>query len=415
MPGLRILDFQAGAVYLRSVQVYCFHSETPILVDISASFQPLPSFLGEQSARLPAQTCGQRMHLHLAKFPAWRQADWLMIGCPDPSKAEPYAAANQCRAAFMALMIPHEQFSLADLGNWDPQRPGAADTLGELLEFLQRAKKKVLLLGGEAAAVLHQIQAAHAIKGPVTWVDVDARFGMRDSAEGLMAETVKHFAFAHEADKLFSFTNLGYQRPFTTEGERSAIESLHHEAIRYGHIQENIEAVEPALRTADVLSIALGAVQQADAPAALHPVPGGFSATEIFRLARYAGLAYALDSLHIHSWRPSLDIRQQTSQLVAHILWYVLDGFYHQQPDYPLEDRSNVRRYTVKLHASVEQIDFYRHAITGRWWMEVPYPDSLAQANGRVFLVACSERDYEIARMDDIPERWWTTFHKLKS
>jgi hypothetical protein len=45
--------------------------------------------------------------------------------------------------------------------------------------------------------------------------------------------------------------------------------------------------------------------------------------------------------------------------------------------------------------------------------MEVPYQEDLGKLDGRSLLIPCSPRDYEIARNDDIPPRWWLTFNKL--
>ncbi|MEO1451736.1 MAG: arginase family protein, partial [Bacteroidota bacterium] len=264
-------------------------------MDISACFQPLPPSLGDIRDRLPAQTCGQRIHLHIDQFPAWRQADWVIIGGAEDQKD--FSAANAVRKSFMELTLPHESFSLADLGNYD--REGQEKpSLDSVLVFLLQAGKRILLLGGSPTVVLDQIRAAHQLKGPVNWVDVDARFDMRDSESQIGPATVTHYGLVQEEDKIFSYVNLGYQRPLTTTGERAALESLHHEAIRYGLLQEDIMSVEPPLRTADLLNVDMGAMRLADAPAAERAAPGGFSATEIFRLARYAGLAYQLNTLH---------------------------------------------------------------------------------------------------------------------
>ena len=73
--------------------------------------------------------------------------------------------------------------------------------------------------------------------------------------------------------------------------------------------------------------------------------------------------------------------------------------------DYPDEERSQLRRYAVKLHATVETIHFFEHLRTGRWWMEVPH---LSEGRNikRNRIVPCSYSDYEIACNGELPERW---------
>jgi hypothetical protein len=46
--------------------------------------------------------------------------------------------------------------------------------------------------------------------------------------------------------------------------------------------------------------------------------------------------------------------------------------------------------------------------------MEVPYPHTSEANVHKRQIVACSERDFHLAAEDEIPERWWLTFYKLK-
>ena len=46
--------------------------------------------------------------------------------------------------------------------------------------------------------------------------------------------------------------------------------------------------------------------------------------------------------------------------------------------------------------------------------MEVLYHDAIGKRNGRTELIPCSFSDYETARGDEIPEKWWLAHYKLK-
>ena len=165
---------------------------------------------------------------------------------------------------------------------------------------------------------------------------------------------------------------------------------------------------------AHLVSFDLSAIRHSDAPASIFPSPGGFSAFEACRLARYAGLGYRIKSLLLAEFDPEKDANGQSALLMAMMVWYFVEGFYNRKEDFPTEDRSNLRKYSVRLHASVKYIDFFHHPGTGRWWMEVPYQDSLEKPERHNRLVPCSQKDYEFAKTDDIPERWWRAFGRLK-
>ncbi|MFK7923241.1 MAG: arginase family protein, partial [Bacteroidia bacterium] len=212
---------------------------------------------------------------------------------------------------------------------------------------------------------------------------------------------------------LFEYTNLGYQSYFVGSAEREELGDRYFQAERYGDLFNEIEEAEPALRTADMISFDFSSVRFTDAPGSVFPSPGGFSAFEACRLARYAGLGYKVRSFSLSEYIPEQDPQSQGSLLLSMMLWYFVEGFYSQRDDIPLTDRSNLRKYAVQLHASVPSIDFYQHPSTGRWWMEVPYPEALENPALRNRLVPCSVKDYEFARTDNIPARWWKVFNKL--
>ena len=45
--------------------------------------------------------------------------------------------------------------------------------------------------------------------------------------------------------------------------------------------------------------------------------------------------------------------------------------------------------------------------------MEVPYQLSGKTPTGPGMLIPCAKKDYEFAKGDDIPEKWWVTYSKI--
>ena len=95
------------------------------------------------------------------------------------------------------------------------------------------------------------------------------------------------------------------------------------------------------------------------------------------------------------------------------LVWYLIEGFLSRRIDEP-EDLSRLIKYSVSLQGGIQNLVFYKNPLSERWWMEVPYSEGMGRREGRTELVPCSESDYELARQDEIPEKWWLAHYKLK-
>ena len=108
-----------------------------------------------------------------------------------------------------------------------------------------------------------------------------------------------------------------------------------------------------------------------------------------------------------------MDNRNQTSHLVAQMIWYFIDGFYSRKKDFPIGDKTDYTKYRVILQEQKHELVFYKSNKSERWWMEVPYPPNKRIKYERHHLVPCSYSDYQTACNEDMPDRWWQTFQKL--
>ncbi|TAE56268.1 MAG: hypothetical protein EAZ89_04880 [Bacteroidetes bacterium] len=383
-------------------------------MDYSAFFEPLhPGWADVLAAQAAPETLGRHTWAHVSgsHFPDWEAADLLILGCG----AGEDLSAEAIREQFYRLTLPHEELRIADLGNLRPKE--SPDAMAEMLAYvaggLIRAGKTVLLLGGDSTVAWGQYLSYESLGRQCEYVHVSPRLCLEDSDLRFDKSSVNHKIIHHRPGYLFQMTNLGYQRYFVRASELAMLKEAHHGVLRYGDIAGQISQAEPPLRTADIVCLDLTSLRFADAPGSADPSPGGFSVMEFCRLARYAGMGYHVNSLSITGLRTENDLRSQTALLGAMALWYFIEGYYNRWDDYPLDDRSNMRQYTVEMRAGMETIRFYTHLVTGRWWMEVPFQDSMGRDPARSRLVACAESDYEAARRDEVPELWWMIFNKL--
>ncbi len=283
-----------------------------------------------------------------------------------------------------------------------------------MVHELVSAGKTVIILGGSNDVAYGQYMAYEKLKKDVEVVTIDSRLDMDNSDFGINNTTFVHKIFLHSPNYLYHFANLGFQSYFVTDTDRKMLRSLNFESVRLGDLKSDMTLSEPLLRDADMASFDISAVRHSDAPGSNMSSPPGFSAEEICRLARYAGISNKLSSVSFCEVNPIKDLNEQTSHLSAMMVWYFLEGYYNRRNDHPNEDKSNVTRYRTQLQGSVMEIVFYKNQESGRWWMEVPYPPTSEVNKFKRQLVACNELDYKTALEDEIPDKWWLTFYKLK-
>lgn len=365
---------------------------------LSTPYHPQPGYWSKAIARFE-QT-----------FPRWEDADIIIIGCPDRHEGTPsHESANQIRGHLYQLASTHEKMKVVDLGNLKPRESAAGfnEMLAYVSKCLLEAGKRTWLMGGRQDIILGQVLGYEDRSGPLSLVQVDASLdlhAMQDPASGYL-----HALLSEYGEWISHFTNLGYHRYRVPKRDQQWMEEQAYTLVRYGSLNGQIIQAEPHLRMAQLVSFDLSAIRASDAPATYHPAPAGFSGIEACQLARYAGLGYGVTSFALTELAASLDHNGQSAYVAALMLWYFVDGHYSRWDDFPRPDRSNLRQYTVQLHASIPHIRFFKHLHSQRWWMEVPSP----RAAEAPVLVPCAQSDYECAKGDDIPARWWTIYNRL--
>lgn len=357
------------------------------------------------------------MEAYHTLFPVWEDCDLLFLGVQDAGEGEAgWEGAAALRHALYQLAQVGDRLQVADLGNLKGRSTleGTCEALTYVLNLIFRAGKTAIILGGSPALALGTYRAYEGLRSDLEYVHIDAALRLQEQPDFLSAQSYNHHILTDRGGYLFGFSHLGYQRYLVPAVHLDWLRQQHYLALRYGDLTGRLEEAEPVLRCADMVSFDLSAIQRSEVPAAWGAMPGGFSVLEACRLARYAGLGYRVSAFHLAGYQPEDEQRHQTADVAAMLAWYFVEGRHHRWNDYPTPDRSNLRRYAVRLHASVDHIDFFQHTGTGRWWMEVPHPDHLEKRSPEhTLLVPCSESDYEFAKTDDIPERWWLVYARL--
>jgi arginase family enzyme len=324
-------------------------------------------------------------------------------------------APDQVRQAFYKLYMPpiEKEFRVVDLGNIYAGETVRDTYFALATVLLELVTHKVIpvIIGGSHDLSFGQYMGYKNLQALINVVNVDERIDMYEpSSPNIDASNFVMHILTHHPNYLFNYSHVGHQTYLNDSKAVETLESLNFDCHRLGLIRANLEEVEPILRDADMLTIDVSAIRQADAPAHAQASPNGFSGEELCQIARYGGLSDKLTSIGFYELNPGYDNGKQTVQLTAQMIWYFVEGFYSRVGDYPINIEDHLK-FIVHLDDTGHEIIFWKSRKTTRWWMELPYGDK--QKFSRHQLVPCSLRDYEMACKQELPDRWMRAYTKL--
>ena len=241
-------------------------------------------------------------------------------------------AANEIRKRLYRLKKGKGQYQIVDLGNL---RNGIdlEDTylrLREVCEFLLQQQVFPIILGGSHDLTLGQYLAYEKLDKIVSVVNIDACIDMDQAQENDMSAYHIHRLLTHKPNYLFTYSHLGYQSYLNSPKMLETLEKLYFDAYSVGQMRDDLNEIEPVVRNADLLSFDITAIKMSDAGGNRNAQNFGLSGEEACQLCWYAGLSEKLSSIGFYEYNPEVDERSQTASLVATMVWYFVEGYYHR-------------------------------------------------------------------------------------
>ena len=301
---------------------------------------------------------------------------------------------DHIRRQLYSLHYWHTDVRIADMGNI---KTGAelTDTYAALkivLTEMFRLNKTVIILGGSHGITLAQYEAYKDLKQIVEATCIDSMIDLRgDSA--IRCENFLLDMLTGEPNVIKHYNHIGFQSYFVHPRMLETMDKLRFDCFRVGIVKENIEEMEPVLRSSHFLSFDISAIKSSDAPASAYS-PNGLSGEDACMLTRYAGMSGNLSSFGIYGYNPDLDNNELTAKQIAQMLWYFIDGKSRSKQESRFDEKHNFNEY----HTAFAEVDtvFLQSKKTNRWWMQLPDKK----------YIACSYNDYVKASLNEIPERW---------
>lgn len=325
-------------------------------------------------------------------------------------------AGDEFRKYFYSLRKGPYNLKIADLGVLK-----AGDSLHdtyfavqECLAELMKQKVLPIIIGGSVDLTYANYMAYGKAEQMVNMVAIDSKFALSNTDATINSENYLSKVFLQQPNVLFNYSNLAYQTYFIDQKELELVEDLFFDIHRLGVVKGNIQEAEPIVRNADFISFSINAIAQTDAPANKTTSPNGLNGEMACQLSRYAGISDKLSSIGFYDFNPSIADYGQTAHLLAQMVWYFVDGYYNRKGDFPACNKSEYTKYTVAIEEGEQEINFYKSAKSDRWWMDVPYHNNFRKKYERHLMLPCSYSEYQTAIQNEIPERWFQTFKKLK-
>jgi formiminoglutamase len=268
-----------------------------------------------------------------------------------------------------------------------------------------------LIIGSLPEQVLLQYQGLQHELQNINMVWADSRIPLSVPDEELPSELLNQLVF-HEKSKLFNLSILGCQSHYISPITFRLMEELLFEYVRLGVARDKLSELEPLLRYGDLFAINLAALKQSEAPGQVQGSPSGFLLEEACQICRYAGMSDKLKSFGVYGFQAALDRDQQSSQALAQLIWYFLDGLYNRKGDFPITTEGMLE-YMVHLKQLDYTLTFWKSQRSGRWWLQVPSQRKDNKEQTRHRLLPCTYNDYKMATQDELGDRLLNAFKRF--
>jgi len=377
---------------------------------------PIDETVVAHSTLLPNQSIGKNIQIHSKQngLPDLEGINVAIIGVLEGRRAEDNIGTGNDFSIirkYLYELFPGNWFSkIVDLGNI-PHGKEEEDTYFALQEIIAALVKKniiPIIIGGGQDLTYANYRAYDQLEQSVNLTVVDTKFDLGTIEEEISSRSYLSKIVMEKPNNLFNYSNIGYQTYFNSQEEIDLLEKLYFDIYRLGEIANDVKLVEPIFRDSDVVSIDIGAIRRAEAPANNNAVPNGFYGETICAITRYAGISDKVTSFGIYEYNAKLDEKDQTAHLIAQMLWYFIEGYNFRINEYPFTSKKDYKKYIVPIEERT--INFFKSNKSDRWWMEIEHPNNKTTKHT---LIPCTYQDYLSAGNQVIPERWWKTFRKL--
>lgn len=391
-----------------------------MVMDLGIYFSPVDPIV-YQDITAP-NSFRKAIEIYQDSFPNIEEADIAIVGLTENRGAGEgnqgiAQAADTIRKALYRLKKGGD-YKIVDMGNL---RNGhdLEDTnlrIKAVCEGLLTVNTVPVLIGGSHDLDYGQFQGYENLEKLINVLSIDAMIDIevknQDEKPALPHQNHLHKMLVHEPNYLLHYSHLAYQSFLVDKTAPLVLEKFYFDAYRFGKISQDINAMEPVIRNADMISFDISAIKSSDAPGNVNAQPFGLTGQDACHLCWYAGQSEKLSSIGFYEYNPEEDDhRNKTAAVIATMIWYVVEGFYNKKNEKGFTSTDYIK-YIVPMETNPSVITFYKSKLSEKWWMEVPHPTTGA-VKGRKSIIPCDLLDYNMAVKGEVPDRWIQTYAKF--
>ena len=362
---------------------------------------------------LPKQILGKNISIHTQNtgLPELKGLTIALIGLNEHRNSFFHNSSynvNQFRKVFYELYPGNWNLSIADLGDL-PNGEKVEDTYFAIKEIGVHLKQMNIIpvfIGGSHDLMFPLYEVFQNFKQLVNIVSVDRSFDFSQEDELISGRSYMSKIIMEKPNVLNNYTNIGFQSYYCAEQEKDLMGKLYFDSIRLGQVLNQPALAEPVFRDADVVSFDMKCLSWHAIADPLKGQPNGIDSRTICSLTRYAGISDRVSFLGFFE----IPSTPMTDQLLAQMIWYLIEGVQLRFDEYPLSTRDFLK-YSVTLSDQI--MVFYKSDKSNRWWMELTNNSHLNNKTKSTTLLACTEKDYLDAMQDKIPERWYNAIKRI--
>ena len=363
---------------------------------------------------LPKQVLGKSIKLHTESsgLPELQGLNIAIVGLHEYRNsffANTQYELNAFRKEFYGLYPGNWSLNIADLGDL-PNGSNVEDTYFAIKEIgyhLKQMNITPIFIGGSHDMIFPLYQVFQDFNQLVNMVSVDRSFDFSQEDELISGRSYMSRIIMDKPNVLFNYTNLGFQNYYCATEEKDLMNKLFFDSVRLGEVLDSVSISEPIFRDADIISMDMKCLSWQASADPLKGNPNGVDSRTICALTRYAGISDRVSFLGIHE----LPSTPMMDQLLAQMVWYFIEGYSLRFDEYPIAVNQGFIKYSVQL--SDQTMVFYKSEKSQRWWLELTNDSHLNNKTKKAALLACTEKDYESALHDHIPERWYNAVRRM--
>jgi len=324
-------------------------------------------------------------------FPNLQKAKVALLGIGEE--------ADTIRKYLYQMAFSFGKFQIADIGNL---RNPTEETLLPVLRELLASKILPILISAESYPFTAQYKAYQEKYKKLNLVIIDEKIDYHKDADNYLSVIRKV-----KRPRLANLGLIGYQSHLSPEDSIKYYQKKNYDCIRLGVAKNQMEQVEPPIRDANALYFNLSALKKTAAPGVWNNSPSGFTSEEACRICHYTGMNDKLSSIGFYGYCQEKDSQDQTAQLIAQMIWYLIEGIYFRKKDFPVST-DGMMEYIVSFKEYDFNITFWKSTKSGRWWMQAP-----GEGKKKKGLIPCAYEDYLLACKEELSERILNIMERL--